>query len=129
LSRARLVPARTRTRRAARSTPVKPESAPSSTLMPAVTAAALKEWPLPTGFTVAPAAAACRTTSATESALVGRATEAAVTWWLPAQLRQAAPLSLAIRGEYPSRKHGVNWRLQRVRHNKGLVDHSDIPGR
>jgi hypothetical protein len=61
-----------------------------------VAAAAVKEWPAPTGFTVPPAARAVRITSATSAPLRGRATAVAVAVWLPAQFRQAFAAALAL---------------------------------
>jgi len=90
-SAVRVEPARTRTRRAARSTLTRPDSAPNSSRTPEVAAASVNECPVPTGFTVWPRAVAPLTASATSAVLVGRMTADATERWLPAQFTQALP--------------------------------------
>src|SRR5262245_41609618 len=117
LSVASVVPPRTRTSFATGSTATTPVSRCSSNRTPVVAAAAVNEWPEPTGLTVRPSEAADRIACATSWAFVGWITAAATALWFPPQFVHAG---VPMASEYPSYVHGVNRRLPRVGQNKRL---------
>lgn len=83
------VPASTVTVIALRSMSRMPVSRSGRISTPSVAAAAVKEWPVPTGFTRSPSACARRTTSTSSSTDAGDSVLAGRAVTVPAQLRHA----------------------------------------
>ena len=83
------VPASTVTVIAVRSISRIPVSRPGRISTPSVAAVEVNEWPVPTGFTLRPSAAAVRITSASSSTEAGDTVRTGRAVTLPAQLRHA----------------------------------------
>ena len=92
LSSASTVPAPTLTRPEAGSASITPLSGRTSTIVPSVIAASVKEWPEPATLTLRPAATAAADRLGQLLAIaLGRTSSTGVQGWSPAQLRQARP--------------------------------------